>query len=180
MKKIIFLTFSTIVFSSLHAQLAVAKILGKNESKSKIGFGAFAYYDFPLNEIGNKSIRLELLDFAYFPAKNSEVDPAKGYISIKLGYKHIFSETKTGFYVEPQAGYVRVVSVAPDAPEATYGDGVAAAFEIGYSLEVGERNNTFNFGLKYETDRAGSEHTINSVGFRVSYSFNLFRRRDDY
>lgn len=178
MKKSLFLFFSACIISSaVHAQLAIAKVVGKNAGQSKIGFGAFTYFDFPVNEEGTSSLRLELLDFAYFP-RSADTALTKAYVSIKVGYKHIFSETRTGFYVEPQLGYCRVVSIEKEAPEATHGDGIAAAFEAGYSLEVGERGNTFNFGLKYETDRAGPEHTISSVGFRVSYSFNFFRRNN--
>lgn len=178
MKKCFLLFLVACMASSFaHAQLTLAKVVGKNASQSKIGFGAFTYFDFPLNEEGTNSFRLELLDFAYFP-RSADTALTKAYISIKAGYKHIFSETRTGFYVEPQAGYCRVVSIEKEAPEATHGDGVALAFEAGYSLEVGERGNTFNFGLKYETDRADSEHTISSIGFRVSYSFNFFRRNN--
>jgi hypothetical protein len=177
MKKLSLLLLFSILSSCIYAQLAIAKMVGKNADKAKLGFGAFSYIDIPTNEEGTQSFRIELLDFAYFPRKIDE-DPSRAYLSIKLGYKYIFSETKTGFYVEPQAGYCRVVVVEQDAPEAAHGDGIAAALEAGYSLEVGERGNTFNFGLKYETDRAGSEYTINSIGFRVSYSFNLLRRRE--
>jgi hypothetical protein len=164
--------------TTLQAQLQMAKVVGKNADKYKLGYGAFAYYDFPLNEEGNQSARLELLDLAYFPAKDKDVDATKAYVSIKLGYKHIFSETRTGFYLEPQAGYCRVVVIEPDAPEASYGDGFAAALEGGYSLEVGQAGHLLNFGLKYETDRAGAAHTLSSVALRLSYSFNLFRRRE--
>jgi len=178
MKKVfLFFLLTAMLSSSLHAQLALVKMVGKNADKSKIGFGAFGFYDFPLNDIGNNSIRLEILDAAYFPPKNTDTDASKVYISIKLGYKHIFSETKTGFYLEPQAGYCRVIFVEENEPEATFGDGIALALEGGYSLEVGQNSNTFNFGLKYETDRAGSIHTISAIGLRISYSFNLFRRR---
>jgi hypothetical protein len=53
-------------------------------------------------------------------------------------YFFIFlQKTRTGFYVEPQLGYVRVVHVDVQWTEGKYGDGVAAAFETGYSLEVG-------------------------------------------
>ncbi|ANE50397.1 hypothetical protein [Flavisolibacter tropicus] len=164
--------------TTVQAQLQMAKVVGKNADKYKLGFGAFAYYDFPLNEVGNQSARLELMDLAFFPVKNKDVDASAAYVSIKLGYKHIFSETKTGFYLEPQAGYCRVVVAAPNESEASHGDGIAAALEGGYSLEVGQAGNVLNFGLKYETDRAGKEHTLSSVGLRLSYSFNLFRRRE--
>ncbi len=121
---------------------------------------------------------IELMDFIFFPQKDNDIHSVIGYISIKLGYKHIFSqETKTGFYIEPSLGYCRVVN--SEGSEGTYKDGVAIAGEAGYTLEVGQRGNNLNFGLKYETDRAGTNHTVNSVGLRLSYSFHLFRKRGD-
>ena len=174
MKKIVLCVLVAVTCSlSLHAQLALAKVVGKNADNYKLGYGLFSYYDIPLNDIGNQSARIEILDVAYFPSKTQEV-PSKGYVSIKLGYKNIFSETKTGFYLEPQVGYCRVAD-----GDGNYGDGVAAAAEVGYSLEVGQNGHTFNFGVKYETDRAGKENTMSSVDFRFSFSFNLFRQRED-
>jgi hypothetical protein len=170
--------FSILLLSlsaSLNAQLAVAKIIGKDAGKYKLGYGLFAYYEFPLNEVGNTSVRLELIDIAYFRSNTEDDHQSIGYINIKAGYRKIFSETKTGFYIEPQLGFGRVAG-----GDGTYGDGLASALEGGYSLEVGKGTNTVNFGLKYEYDAAGKDHTISSVGFRFSFAFNLFKRRDDY
>src|SRR5689334_19388077 len=100
----------TIISCALHAQLAVVKMVGKNADKSKLGFGAFGFWDVPLNDIGNRSLRIELFDLAYFPPKNSDINSTLGYISVKAGYRFIFSaETKTGLFIEPSAGYCRVV-----------------------------------------------------------------------
>jgi hypothetical protein len=174
--KFLFLLVAVFAAASVSGQLAVAKIVGKNADKYKLGFGIFGYYDFPVNEIGNNSVRIELLDFVYFPGKRP--DSSVGYISVKLGFRHIFSsETKTGFYIEPQLGYCRVIDTG--GPEGSWGDGIAIALEGGYTIEMGEQGNSLNFGLKYETDRAGAAHTISSVGFRVSYDFHLFRRRNN-
>jgi hypothetical protein len=182
MKKPLIFSLSLLFSLSMYGQLMVTKLVGKNSSNSKLGFGLFAYYDFTLPGAENRSVRLELMDFGYFPSKTDTIRVPIGYISIKLGYKYIFSETKTGFYVEPQAGYCRVVSNDPEnlSTQASYGDGVAFALEVGYSLEVGQRGHTFDFGLKYEDDIAGSGNTMSSVGFRVSYAFNMFKRRDSY
>jgi hypothetical protein len=162
-----------------HSQVMVSKLVGKNSENSKLGYGVFLFYDFPLNDEGNRSIRLELLDFAYFPKKDENVNSILGYLSIKLGYKYVFSETKTGFYLEPQAGYCRTVLDDVTQEEAIAGDGLALAMEGGYSLEVGERGNTINFGLKYEKAMSGATTSISSVGFRVSYSFGMFKRRGE-
>ena len=184
MKNIVFLVIVFFTsFSPTHAQFSINKMVGKNASNHRFGYGLFAFYDFYLGGSENRSVRLELLDFVVFPLDDGEprfVTPnGRAFLSIRLGYKHILSETKTGFYLLPTVGYCRsIITEYPDI--ARNRDGIALAMESGYSLEVGQRGNSFNFGLKYENDRAVTEHTIGSVGFRVSYSFNFFRRKDDF
>jgi hypothetical protein len=182
MKKIFFLIVAIVFSSSLFAQLSITKMVGKNANKYRLGYDLFCFYEFPLNSEGySKSIRLDILDFAYFPGKDGNgftSGSARAYLAIKVGYKLIFSETRTGWYIEPSLGYARVVEALEDAPEATYGDGFAAAAEVGYNLEVGQKGHELAVGLKYETDRAGTAHTISSVGLRFSYSFNMFRKRE--
>lgn len=178
-RTVLFVFLFCSIVSSIHSQLAVSKMIGKNSKNSTVGFGVFAYWDIPVNDIGNRSVMIELMDLAFYPQRHSEINSVIGYLSIKAGYKYIFSdESKTGFYVEPSVGYCRVVS-SEDAPDggALYGDGVAFAAEGGYSLEVGQNGNNLNFGLKYETDRAGAKTSLSSVAFRFSFSFHLLRRR---
>ena len=182
MKRISFFFLAVIFSSSICAQLSLTKMVGKYANRFKLGYCLFAFEDYPLNTEGNaKSIRIEWMDIAYFPAKDkydSIAGGARAYISVKVGFKYIFSETRTGFYVEPSLGYARVAAVKKNE-KATWGDGFAAAFETGYNLEVGQRGHELTFGLKYETDRAGSYHTISSVGLRLSYAFNLFRKKKE-
>lgn len=166
----------------LQAQLSVVKMLGKNADQHRLGYALFSYADIPLNEVESQSVRLELLDLAYFPGRDGDGFVHGGnraFLSIKLGYKRIFSETKTGFYLVPAVGYCRVV-YTPDDGESTFGDGVAAALEGGYSLEVGQRGQTINLGLKYEADRASRDHALSSLALRLAYSFQLFRRREEW
>jgi hypothetical protein len=166
----LFLLLSTTHFLA-NSQLAVLKTIGKNSKQNKLGYGLFGNYDIPLNAIGNQSLMIELLDIAFFPGKeiNDQGDDiARGYVSVKLGYRKIFSEeSKTGFFIEPQLGYCRVVVVDDRLPD---------AIEGGYSIEVGERGNAVLVGLKYEADMAGSEHTMQAIGFRISYSFGWLRK----
>ena len=178
MKKFfLFFFLMVIMSSSLHSQLAVVKMIGKNSSNAKLGFAAFAYTQIPLNDVGNSNLMIEWMDFAYFPQKDPDISSILGYISVKVGYKYIFStETTTGFYLEPSAGYCRVIR--SDDTYGPYKDGVAFAAELGYTLEVGQQDNNLNFGLKYESGRAGTNFIVNSVGFRISYSFHLFRKRE--
>ena len=94
----------------------VSKLIGKHADKYGLGYGAFAYLDFPLaNE--NQSLRVELMDLVMFPSKGESffttTADAEAYLSIKLGYKYVFSKTPTGFYVEPSAGYCRVDKFTP-------------------------------------------------------------------
>ena len=183
MKRLILLFSFTILLSSLHAQLSVTKLFGKDADRYKLGFALFSFYDFPLNSGSYyKSIRLELMDFAYYPGKDGNFFSATygtGYLSIKLGYKLIFSETQTGFYVEPSAGYCSVTNAETNLENASKKSGYAAALEGGYSIAVGESGQALSLGLKFETDRAGADHTLNSLGFRVAYQFNLFRKKND-
>ncbi len=169
------LCFITVVYGA-NAQATVAKLIGKKGAQTKLGYGVFGVADFPLNPDATQAVRIEILDFAYFATKNEQLYPGWGYLSIKAGYKHIFSETLTGFYVVPQAGWCRVVLV-PEYGDATHRDGIATSVEGGYSLEVGRRANSFNFGLKLETNIAGKEYNLTSLAFRIAFIFSG-RKRD--
>ena len=156
-------------------------MIGKGSSKYGLGYGLFTYFDIPVFS-DNQSVRIEILDMAIFPTKGESLFTStadmKGYISIKVGYKYVFSETNAGFYLIPSAGYCRAIYAKEGEDKASYGDGYAAALEGGYSLAVGQKSNTINFGLKYEYDHGNSDNIIQSVGFRISFSFGLFRKRD--
>ena len=182
MKKIILsLYFVCLLSLASQAQFMVAKLVGKDAAKYGLGYGLFSYLDIPLAN-GNQSFRVELMDLAFFPTKGENLftstADAKAYISIKLGYKYVFSETQAGFYLLPSAGYCRAVLVKEGEDDATYGDGIAAALEGGYTLEVGQKGHTLNFGLKYEYDHGNATHIIQSVGLRFSYGFGLFRKKE--
>jgi len=157
----------------------VSKLVGKDSKNYGLGFGLFAFIDVPLRS-ENQSFRIELADFAYYPTKGDGFFTAaegKGYLSIKLGYKYVFSETQTGFYILPSAGYGAVILAKKDEEKATQLNGVAGAFESGYSIGVGENGHMINLGLKYEYDY-NKTNVIQSVGFRVSYSFGFLGRRE--
>jgi hypothetical protein len=71
--------------------------------------------------------------------------------------------------------FCKVVSNNPYnlSTQSSYGDRLALALEVGNSLEIGQRGHSLNFGIKYESDIAGSQNTMGSIGFRVSYAFNF-------
>ena len=133
-KTIIILFLAGMYCGNVNGQAMVSKFLGPNGKYAQLGWGVFAYYEFPLRQ-ENESIRLELMDFAFWPSKNSDSNFVIGYLSIKAGYKYVFSETNAGFYVEPQAGWVRVVnSNNTNTLGSGYGDGLALALEGGIAL----------------------------------------------
>ena len=70
MKKLfcLFLLLSAAHYVS-HSQLSVLKMIGKNSNQNKLGFGIFGNYDIPLNDVGNQSLMIELLDIGFFPVK---------------------------------------------------------------------------------------------------------------
>lgn len=110
MRKLIILFVIAISYPFFgNSQLAVLKMISNHANDYKIGFCLFGNYDIPVKDAGNQSVMLELLDFGYFPAKSSSNLHSRGYVSIKIGFRKIFSEEgRTGFFVVPQLGYCRV------------------------------------------------------------------------
>ena len=156
----------------------VSKLIGKDSKNYGIGFGAFAFLDIPLRN-DNQSFRIELAEIAYYPTKGDgffTAEEGKGYVSTRLGYKYVFSETQTGFYILPSVGYGAVIIAKKNEEKAAEYHGVASAFEGGYSIGIGENGQMINLGLKYEYDY-NKTSALQSVGFRVSYSFGFFGRK---
>ncbi len=134
MKKIILVPFFLCLFSfASHSQLMVSKLIGKGASKFGLGYGLFTYLDFP-RASENQSFRIELVEFAFYPTKGenffTSTADGRAYLSIKLGYKYVFSETQAGFYLLPSAGYCKTVFVN-QGEETITGDGFATALEGG-------------------------------------------------
>ena len=97
MKKItIFLMFGLYVSFASHSQLMVAKLVGKDALRTVLGMAYSLTLTFHWQVA--TSFRIELMDLAFFPTKGenffTSTAGAKGYISIKLGYKYVFSERK--------------------------------------------------------------------------------------
>jgi hypothetical protein len=104
---------------------------------------------------------------------NTDIDGVIGYLSVKAGYRHVFSEeSKTGFYLQPSAGYGSVITSYDDKAL----PGLALAIEGGYSIEVGQNSNDLLIGLKYESDLAKT--SASSIALRFAYNFHLGRKRE--
>ncbi len=175
MNKFIFLLSGLLLLSIFsYGQLGVLKMIGQDAEKAKLGYSLFLAYNINISAAGNRVLTLELLDGGFFPGKDEDEDRLIGYVSIKAGYRYIFTqEGKTGFFLEPQLGYCKVVRHREDNVSKS---GVAAALIGGYSLQTDSRGSSLLFGLKYEADIAGKAYTLQSTGFRVAYIFSLARR----
>ena len=173
LKKILLFQPAMFLFFFLSGQVSVTKIVGKNAEGYKPGTGIFYSFDIPVNPTENNSVSIELFDFGNFSVKNNSGKEPTAYLSVKAGFRHIFSaEGKTGLFIEPQAGYCWTTS---DKSYSSIQGGLALAIVTGYSLEVGFSGNSLLFGLKYETDLPGSNQQISTVGFRFAFNYSFKR-----
>ncbi|HVG11968.1 MAG TPA: hypothetical protein VM843_03140 [Flavisolibacter sp.] len=167
--KLLFLSFLSLIAFSLtsKSQVIVSKLIGKDAGRYGLGFGGSALFDFQL-ATENKSFRLDL-ELIAFPEKKHKLSTAEtGYktlVSVRGGYKYVFSETQLGLYVVPSAGYSRLI--IEEGGQTAGHSGIAGALEVGYTFELGQMARKFNVGLKYEYDGVGSSNTIQSIGFRL-------------
>ena len=173
LKKVLLFQAAMFLFFFLSAQVSVLKIVGKNAEGYKPSFGIFYSFDIPTNPLENNSISFELFDFGNFDVKNNFGKEPTAYLSVKTGFRHIFSaEGKTGLFIEPQAGYCWTTA---DKSYSAIQGGLALAMVAGYSQEVGFSGHSLLFGFKYETDLPGSNKQINTIGFRFAFNYNFKR-----
>jgi hypothetical protein len=161
-KQFFVLYFLLISFNFCNAQLEVAH--ASTKGFSAIGFGGFLNFSIPVSE-GANYVTIEG-GFQYFKDKNTnELD----LIPLLAGYRYTLNQTGTGFYIEPNAGYIFSVSDVGAV------DGVAAGIGVGYLVDLG--NIPFNFGLRYE--HGFGNPAINVFSFRISHTLSFGRRKDD-
>jgi len=171
LKKILLFQAAIFLFFFLSGQVSVMKIVGKNAGGYKPTIGIFYFFDIPVNPEENNSISFEVFDFGNFSVKNNYGNEPAASLSVKGGFRHIFSaEGKTGFFIEPQAGYSWTTS---DKSYSTIQGGLALAIVTGYSMEVGFSGHSLLFGFKYETDLPGSNQQINTIGFRFAFNYSF-------
>ena len=171
LKKILLFQAAVFLFFFLSGQVSVMKMVGKNAEGYKPSTGIFYFFDIPVNPVENNSVIVELFDFGNFSVKNNSGKEPTAYLSVKAGFRHIFSaEGKTGLFIEPQAGYCWTTA---DKSYSTIQGGLALAIVTGYSMEVGFSGNSLLFGFKYETDLPGSNKQINTIGFRFAFNYSF-------
>ena len=102
LKKILLFQVAVFLYFFLSGQVSIMKIVGKNAEGYKPSTGIFYSFDIPVNPVKNNSVILELFDFGNFYVKNNSGKEATAYLSVKAGFRHIFSaEGKTGLFIEP-------------------------------------------------------------------------------
>lgn len=171
LKKLFLFHAALFLFIFLSGQVSVIKIVGQKADGYKAGTGIFYSFDLPVNQLENNSITFELFDFGNFYVKNNSGKEPTAYLSVKGGFRHIFnSEGKTGFFVEPQAGYCWTKS---DKSYLNIQGGLALAVVAGYSQAVGFSGHSVVVGFKYEKDLPGSDKQINTIGFRFAFNYSF-------
>ncbi|HEX6848227.1 MAG TPA: hypothetical protein VF144_14695 [Chitinophagaceae bacterium] len=171
MKKMLLCPAAVLLFFFLSGQVSIMKVVGKNSEGYKPGTGIFYSFDIPVNPGENNCVIIELFDFANFNVKNNSGKEPTAYVSVKTGFRHIFNaEGKTGFFIEPQAGYAWATS---NKSYLNIQGGLALAIVTGYSLEVGFSGHSLLFGFKYETDLPGRDEQINTIGFRFAFNYSF-------
>ena len=171
LKKLLLFQAAMFLIVFLSAQVSVIKIVGKNADGYKPGTGIFYSLDLPVNQLENNNVTLELFDFANFYVKNNFGKEPTAYLSVKGGFRHIFTrEGKTGFFIEPQAGYCWRKS---NKSYLNIQGGLAMAMVTGYSQEVGFSGNSLVVGFKYEMDLPGSDQQFNTIAFRFAFNYSF-------
>ena len=171
LKKLFLFHAAVFLFIFLPGQVSVIKIVGKNADGYNTGTGIFYSFDLPVNPGENNSVTIELFDFGNFYVKNNSGKEPTAYLSVKGGFRHIFNtEGKTGFFIEPQAGYCWTKS---DKSYLNIHGGLALAMVTGYSQEVGFSGNSLVLGFKYEIDLPGSDKQFNTIGLRFAFNYNF-------
>ncbi|MGN6617941.1 MAG: hypothetical protein ACTHJ5_12275 [Ilyomonas sp.] len=175
-KLVLFIAFTFIIISS-YAQIEVLKIVGKNSSDYKIGFGASLKFAYPISD--GDDITLEG-GLHYFTEKDN-TDYGIINVPVKAGYRYTLNRTGAGFYVEPQLGYNAYginsyygFNDYKNVDEKFHGVIVAGGF--GFLTQPGSVK--FDFGIRYESVIYNRKF-LNTVSFRIAHNFS-FAGRNDY
>lgn len=175
-KLFLFIAFTFIIISS-YAQIELLKIVGKNSSDYKLGYGASLKFSYPVSDADDATLEVGL---HYFTEKDN-TDYGIANVPVKAGYRYTFNRTGAGFYVEPQAGY-NAYGISSYYDDTDYKNvdekfhGVIVGGGFGYLTQPGSVQ--FDFGLRYESVLYNGK-SLNTVSFRIAHNFS-FVKRDDY
>ncbi len=147
------------------------------------GFGAFLNFAVPVSESDYATLEG---GFLYFQ-DNQQQDV--GMVPVLVGYRYTLDRSGSGFWVEPQAGYVfggTSIGVYDQYGGPVYDNngnpvneeikGPMAAIGFGYLFQP-TGHIQFNVGLRFE--HGFGKTGTNVIAFRISHAFT-FGRREDY
>lgn len=174
-----FLSFIILLFILVksNAQIEVSKLIGKNSSDYKIGYGGFLKFSYPVSD--GDDVSLETGVHIFFDKDYSEYGMAD--VPLKVGYRYTLNRAGTGFYVEPQLGY-NIYGVNSYYDQINYKDvdekfhGIILSGGVGYLFQPGIVQ--FDLGIRYESVMYNGK-SLNYVSFRLTHNFS-FKKRDDY
>ncbi|SRR6266700_3685467 len=175
MKKSLWISILLLAGACSHAQIEVAKIVGKNSKDYNLGFGAFLKFAYPVSEAADLSLEA---GFLFFVLNDGGDGDGTAFCPLKLGYRYTLNQTGTGFYVEPQVGFnlygVSSVNVNGYTVNSKFHGAILGA-GFGYLFPPGGHIQ-FDLGLRYETVIV-SGNSLNFLALRLSHNFS-FRKRD--
>ena len=170
-----------LIYAASDAQIEVDHITLK-EFKST-GFGAFLNFSLPVSDADYVTLEAGL---HYFVDK---YDEDLGMIPVLAGYRFTIDRSGTGFYIEPNAGYVYGSStieqynslgqeVIDENGNRAYEkvSGATAGANIGYLFKPGNHIQ-FNVALRFE--HSFGDFPTNMIGLRIAHAFTFGRRNED-
>jgi len=169
-KEILFILFFFFI-QQANAQIAVAKMVGKNTSNYGMGYGAFLKAGYPVS--AGDDVTLEAGVYI-FSLNDQGYGDGTALVPLKLGYRYTFNRQGDGFYIEPQAGYnlYGITSLNNDGynTQNLKFNGVIFAASTGYIFSI--KSFPLDLNLHYETiwDKGGSDNFIR-LGLLVSLHF---------
>ena len=166
---IFFLILSSLS-SELFAQIDAALILGKrgSELESRLAFGSYLKFGFPINQADEVSAELSLLRW-------DELDA--GYMSGKIGYVYTLNREGYGWFVEPQLGYVFVGSDPSYENYMGEGNFKGGVGTLNFGYRFGQSKFKADLALRYEQVITTTVGSISSVGIRFAVSIGFGRGR---
>jgi len=175
---ILYLLLSTSILCN--AQIEVAHVSLKDFKAN--GFAGFLNFSKPVSDAGFVTFEA---GFQYFINEYSE-DLA--LIPVLAGYRYTLNQSGSGFYVEPNAGYIFGAStierydengsLLTDGGDVIYAkvSGPAAGLGFGYLFQPSGKIQ-FNLGLRYQ--HGFSQTGTNLFSLRISHAFSFSKKSDD-
>jgi hypothetical protein len=163
------------IFAFANAQVEIAQLLSKNTSAT--GLGIYMHVGFPVSKSSEVSGEL---GFYYFsPQPNHMI-----MLPLLAGYRYNLNGTRTGFYLEPQAGYTfgnsdihktdangNLIYVNDEVLDQKI-SGLTGAFSAGYLFP----KIPLQLGLRYTHIFVSGDPTQSILSFRASYVVAFGRR----